>query len=231
MLAKAVFQSTSMLNLPASSRASPLPQGSVVLSLLGYITGPNVGAGLPAKAVFHSTSMLNLPASSRASPLPQGSVVLSLFGYITDPNVGAGLLAKAVFQSTSMLNLPAPSRAGSLPQGSVVVSLLGYITDPTGFCGGITSWVHHRSHRVLWWYHFWGTSQIPQGQVRRQTLSSRNSRSHELITRLKFSCSARFTATYPRTNLLPRYSATFGHSSICVRASSMVMGRRRLRRS
>ncbi|QFG29955.1 hypothetical protein F6476_12490 [Pseudomonas umsongensis] len=28
-----------------------------------------------------------------------------------------------------------------------------------------------------------------------QTLSNRNSRSHELITRLKFSCSARLTAT------------------------------------
>ncbi|TKJ75026.1 hypothetical protein PspCFBP13508_02890 [Pseudomonas sp. CFBP13508] len=36
---------------------------------------------------------------------------------------------------------------------------------------------------------------LPQGQQRGQTLSSRNSRSHELITRLKFSCSARLTAT------------------------------------
>ena len=37
---------------------------------------------------------------------------------------------------------------------------------------------------------------LPQGICKTaQTLIIKNSRSHELITRLKFSCSARFTAT------------------------------------
>ncbi len=38
-------------------------------------------------------------------------------------------------------------------------------------------------------------SHAEHGNDQDQTLSSRNSRSQELITRLKFSCSARLTAT------------------------------------
>ncbi len=66
--------SISALPDPATSRASPLPQGGVLDA--GFVSGgdQNVGAGLLAKASVHSTSLLADIPLSRASPLPQGEV-------------------------------------------------------------------------------------------------------------------------------------------------------------
>ncbi|MGF7113306.1 hypothetical protein QF017_002810 [Pseudomonas laurylsulfatiphila] len=88
--AKAVCQSILMLEVLASSRASPLPQGSPVNTRFVYGRNPNVGAGLLAKAVCQSILMLEVPASSRASPLPQGSAVSAKFAYTTN-HCGSGL--------------------------------------------------------------------------------------------------------------------------------------------
>ncbi|KAB0501690.1 hypothetical protein F7R06_19665 [Pseudomonas moorei] len=66
--AMAVCQAALMLNVPAPSRASPLPQCSWMYA--ESVNAPNsVGAGLPAMAVCQAALMLNVPAPSRASPL------------------------------------------------------------------------------------------------------------------------------------------------------------------
>ncbi len=72
LLAKAVDQSSEMLNVPTPSRASPLPQGIRVRMMKGGWTLKIVGASLLAKAVGQLSEMLNVPTPSRASPLPQG---------------------------------------------------------------------------------------------------------------------------------------------------------------
>ncbi|NWL18119.1 hypothetical protein DM828_02080, partial [Pseudomonas umsongensis] len=61
LLAKAVGQLASLLDVPPSSRASPLPHFDWWPNLdLGH-DKPPVGAGLPAMAVGRSASMLNVP--------------------------------------------------------------------------------------------------------------------------------------------------------------------------
>ena len=68
----AVYQSTSMLNVPTPSRASPLPQESGVQSDFRATNRPLWERGLPAKASGQPTWMLDMPTPSRASSLPQG---------------------------------------------------------------------------------------------------------------------------------------------------------------
>ncbi|KAB0503401.1 hypothetical protein F7R14_16690 [Pseudomonas lini] len=70
MPAKAECQPISMLNVLASSRASPLPQGFGLSAVFVGSGNKTVGAGLLAKAVCQATLILNVLASSRASPLP-----------------------------------------------------------------------------------------------------------------------------------------------------------------
>jgi len=60
-----------MLDVPALSRASPLPQGLAVNTGFVLHSDQNVGAGLLAKAECQAPFLLDVPASSRASPLPQ----------------------------------------------------------------------------------------------------------------------------------------------------------------
>ncbi|MCE6981182.1 hypothetical protein EI534_28245 [Pseudomonas frederiksbergensis] len=72
MPAMAVCQVTSMLTVLPSSRASPLPQWSVLFAKFVYVANYLVGASLLAMAVCQATSMAADMASSRASPLPQG---------------------------------------------------------------------------------------------------------------------------------------------------------------
>ncbi len=103
--AMAAYQPTKMLELTASSRASPLLQG------IYGMRRSTVGASLLAMAVYQPTRMLELMASSRASPLLQG-----IYG-MRRSTVGASLLAMAVDLPAKMLELMASSRAGSLLQG------------------------------------------------------------------------------------------------------------------
>ncbi len=116
LLAKAVGQATSMVNVRPSSRASSLPQ------LIGVVHSScvrrrfPVGAGLLAKAVGQATSMVNVRTSSRASPLPQLIGVVHSNCVRRRFPVGASLLAKAVGQATSMVNVRPSSRASPLPQ-------------------------------------------------------------------------------------------------------------------
>ena len=74
-----------MLAVLASSRASPLPQGSLVNTRFVYGRDSNVGASLLAKAGCQATVMLDVLASSRASPLPQGSLVNTRSEYAKNP--------------------------------------------------------------------------------------------------------------------------------------------------
>jgi len=60
-----------ILNVPAPSRASPLPQGIWGATKIVDLPRITVGASLLAKAVLQAMMMLNVPAPSRASPLPQ----------------------------------------------------------------------------------------------------------------------------------------------------------------
>ena len=129
LLAKAGCQATVMLAVLASSRASPLPQGSLVNTRFVHGRDPNVGASLLANAGCQATGLLAVLASSRASPLPQGSLVNTGFVHGRDSNVGAGLLAKAGCQATGMLAVLASSRASPLPQGSLVNTRFVYGRD------------------------------------------------------------------------------------------------------
>jgi hypothetical protein len=80
--AMAEYQATVMLEVRASSRASPLPQGASVNTGFVGDKNPIVGAGLLAKAGCQAIVMLDVRASSRASPLPQGCLVNT--GFVGD---------------------------------------------------------------------------------------------------------------------------------------------------
>ncbi|THF25908.1 hypothetical protein E5170_27920 [Pseudomonas atacamensis] len=70
LLAKTAVHPTSLPADPPLSRASSLPQCSVLTSDLA-VPQPHVGAGLPAKTAAHSTSLPAEPPLSRAGSLPQ----------------------------------------------------------------------------------------------------------------------------------------------------------------
>ncbi len=117
LLAIAVGQLASVLNVPPSSRASPVPRGFRVIPNLDVHHSPPVGASLLAIAVGQLAEMLNLSPPSRAGSLPRGCRVIPNLDVHHSSPVGAGLLAIAVGQLAEILNLSPPSRAGSLPQG------------------------------------------------------------------------------------------------------------------
>jgi|GEM_PF-6537869 len=73
-----------MLNVPPSSRASPLPQVLLVYAKAAYtqILG---GSGLARESGVSVMKMLNVPPSSRASPLPQVLLVYAKAAYTPNP--------------------------------------------------------------------------------------------------------------------------------------------------
>ncbi|AFY18868.1 hypothetical protein PputUW4_01663 [Pseudomonas sp. UW4] len=79
LLAKAECQATWMLNVPAPSRASPLPQVTWRFRDLRLAAIP-CGTSLLAKGECQATRMLNVPASSRAGSLPQVLCGVRFFG-------------------------------------------------------------------------------------------------------------------------------------------------------
>ncbi len=123
LLAIAVGQFASMLNVPAPSRANPLPQFDLWLSWSFLARHDPVGASLLGIAVGQFASMLNVPAPSRASSLPQFDLWLS-WNFLARHNpVGASLLAIAVGQLESMLDVPPSSRASFAPTVWIGASL------------------------------------------------------------------------------------------------------------
>ncbi len=81
----AVCQSPVMLDVPASSPASQLPQVSAAHTKAAFGHNSPVGAGLPAMAVYQSPVMLDVPASSPASQLPQVSAAHTNAMYAKNP--------------------------------------------------------------------------------------------------------------------------------------------------
>ena len=69
LLAMAVGQAIPILDVPASSRASPAPTVICAMTTIFKAAKP-VGASLLAMAVGQAIPMLDVPASSRASPAP-----------------------------------------------------------------------------------------------------------------------------------------------------------------
>ena len=130
MLAKAVGQLAGMLDVPPSSRASPLPHW--FWDVHGNCNHPKspVGASLLAIAVVQLAGILDLPPSSRASSLPHW--FWGVHGNCNHPKspVRAGLLAKAVGQLAGMLDVPPSSRASSLPHWFRVFTELASTTTP-----------------------------------------------------------------------------------------------------
>ncbi len=107
-------QSTSMPDVPASSRASSLPQVSVVSSNFASDTDQLCGLARDSGgSVAINAGCTGLIASKLA---PTGFSGVLRFRVQHRSTVGAGLPAIAVGQSTSMLAVPASSRASSLPQ-------------------------------------------------------------------------------------------------------------------
>ena len=91
-----VCQAGSMLAVPPSSRASPLP---------------HLAGGVFGICVWRRMVVIGM-ASSRAGSLPH-----LIRGVHRRSPVGVSLLAMAVCQATSILTVPPSSRASSLPQG------------------------------------------------------------------------------------------------------------------
>jgi uncharacterized protein YceK len=111
---EALCLSMTMLDMPASSRASALLQ-EIRHNTIPCDEHDSVGAGLLAKAWCLSMTMVDMPASSRASALLQGIRHPAMTCGDHD-SVGAGLLAKAWCLSMTMLDMPASSRASALLQ-------------------------------------------------------------------------------------------------------------------
>ena len=124
LLAKALVQSIPLLDVPASSRASPLPQGLWPAVGLAFTEDQNCGSE-PAR---ESGGSVDISVVSRhlcwmCRPLREQARSHRDCGQPWDwrslkiNTVGASLLAKAVGQSTSLLDVPDSSRASPLPQG------------------------------------------------------------------------------------------------------------------
>ncbi len=129
LLAMAACQPVSMLDMPASSRASPLPQWNCCEHEI-CARQQTAGAGLLAMAACQPVSMLDASASSRASPLPQWSCCEHEI-CARQQTAGAGLLAMAACQPVSMLDMPASSRASPLPHGRFPVGRCRWLQRPS----------------------------------------------------------------------------------------------------
>jgi len=114
--AKAVGQAAQMLNVPAPSRASPLPQGISVW--IGICASPQntVGAWLARESGGSGDRDVERAAAFASKPAPTGSGGVHSNRAHHKITVGACLQAIAVGQAAQMLNVPTPSRASPLPQ-------------------------------------------------------------------------------------------------------------------
>jgi hypothetical protein len=102
-----------ILNVPAPSRASPLPQGFGVWTY--FVSTTAYSGSEPARdGGVSDAAILNVPAPSRASPLPQGFRVYTYF-VSTTVTCGSELARDGGVSGAAILNLLSPSRAGSLP--------------------------------------------------------------------------------------------------------------------
>ncbi len=90
LLTKGPAHSALLLTDLTLSRASPLPQGTVVDEGLGGLPRSRVGVGLLTKGPAHSALLLADPTLSRASPLPQGTVVDEGLGGLAAIKGGSG---------------------------------------------------------------------------------------------------------------------------------------------
>ena len=74
MLAKAVGQSTSLLDVPASSRASPLPQGLWPAVGLAFTEDQNCGSGLAREGGGSVNISIGFAGLFAGKPAPTGIV-------------------------------------------------------------------------------------------------------------------------------------------------------------
>ncbi len=133
MPAKAVGQAAQMLNVPAPSRASPLPQG--ISAWIGICASPQntVGAWLARESGGPGSTGVECADAFASKLAPTGSGGVHSNRAHHKITVGACLQAIAVGQAAQMLNVPTPSRASPLPQGISV--WIGICASPQNTVG------------------------------------------------------------------------------------------------
>jgi hypothetical protein len=120
LLAKAVCQATSVLNLMTPSRAGSLPH-CFVLMLGAVSTAILCGSGLARESGVSGDINVESDDAFASKPAPTLFCVVAWRCENHHSLVGVSLLAKAVCQATSMVNLMTPSRASSLPHCFVLM--------------------------------------------------------------------------------------------------------------
>ncbi len=106
---------TTILNVPAPSRASPLPPRSSVTTDFAD-THQTCGSGLARDDSVSGTTILNVPAPSRASPLPPRSSVPMDFAD-THQTCGSGLARDGGVSGSIDVECPGPIAGKPAPTG------------------------------------------------------------------------------------------------------------------
>ncbi|MDT4773620.1 hypothetical protein FQZ97_57240 [compost metagenome] len=146
-------QSTMVLDVVASSRASSLPQGSRVTTKFVYGKNPVWERACSRWwSVSQRWCWMWWPHREQARS-HRGSGLYTDFVHGRNPNVGASLLAMAECQSTMMLDVVASSRASSLPQGSRVTTKFVYGKNPVWERACSRWWSVSQRWCWMWWPH------------------------------------------------------------------------------